>query len=191
MLGIEGSRGLSHPKVDQRAGLPRGTSSYYFRTRKALLLATAERISDLDAADLSMMAELSGDEPASYSGTLGLARLVMLSGTEPWLTRSRARYEIILRTNREPDLAATMSNMGLRFYGLARDVITQWHPAQSQPDAMLIDEQAAMVLTYIQGVMMSFVQGYPVVTEPERLDRHIQAILRSIITDTQADNGSP
>jgi AcrR family transcriptional regulator len=189
VLGTEGSRGLSHPKVDQRAGLPAGTTSYYFRTRKALLLATAERISELDEAALSKMAELGADGSAGYSGTLGLARLVMRSGTGPRLTRSRARYEIVLRANRDPDLAATMIKMGLRFYSLARDVITKWHPVQPPPVAALIDEQAVMVLTFIDGVMMSFVHGYPVVSDAEHLDHQIQAILRSVATDNPRGNG--
>jgi hypothetical protein len=153
------------------------------------LLATAERIREVDEAALSKMAELGADGSADYSGTLGLARLVMRSGTEPALTRSRARYEIALRANRDPDLAATMIKTGLRFHSLARDVITKWHPVQPPPDAALIDEQAVMVLTFINGVMMSFVHGYPAVTDAEHLDDQIQAILRSVTAGTRARSG--
>lgn len=169
--------------MDRRAGFPDGTTSYYFRTRKALLLATAERISDLDAEDLSMMAELGDSGSAGYSGTLGLAKLVLLSGSEPWLTRSRARYELVLAAHRDPDLTNTIIQMGLRFYSLAREVILQWHPVEPPPDAALVDEQAAIVLTFIDGVMMSFVQGYPIVTDAAYLERRIQGILRSIAAD--------
>jgi len=90
-LGNQGSRGLAHAKVDTRAGMPGGTTSCYFRTRDALLLGIAERLDGRDTGALSMLSELGDDGAAGYSGTLGLARLVMLSGTEPWLTRSRAR----------------------------------------------------------------------------------------------------
>lgn len=37
LLGTEGLRALTHARVDQRAGLPRGSTSNYFRTRAALL----------------------------------------------------------------------------------------------------------------------------------------------------------
>ena len=158
--------------------MPAGTASYYFRTRKALLKATAERVSELDEADLSMMTELAQGGDAQYSGTKGLAQLVILSGTEPWLTRTRARYELMLAARREPELTASMLQFGAKFYGLARDVIGQWHGAQV--DSTLIDEQALTVLTYVNGVMMTFVHGIPVVTDAEHLDRRIQAILRSI-----------
>ncbi len=170
--------------------MPAGTTSYYFRTRKALLLATATRISDLDAEDLSMMAELGDNGAAGYSGTLGLAKLVMLSGTEPWLTRSRARYELVLGARRDPDLAKAMIEMGLRFYSLAREVIVQWH-AEPPPDATLIDEQAVTVLTFIDGVMMSFVHGLPVFTDATHLDRRIQSILRAVAADPGAGSAMP
>ena len=185
LLGTEGARGLSHPRVDQRAGVPAGTASYYFRTRKALLKAAAERIGELDFADLSMMAELADGDNAEYSGTIGLARLVMLSGTEPRLTRSRARYELTLAGHRDPDLGATTLEIGMRFYGLARDVIAQWHPDDPPPEPALVDEQAVILLTFISGVMMSFVHGYPAVTDAEHLDYLIQAILRSVTTARQ------
>jgi DNA-binding transcriptional regulator YbjK len=178
LLGAEGARGLSHPRVDKQAQMPAGTASYFFRTRKALLQATAERVSELDEADLSMMTELADADAAKYSGTKGLAQLVILSSTEPWLTRTRARYELMLAARREPELAVSMLEFGAKFYGLAREVITKWHEAPV--DAAVIDEQAVTVLTYVNGVMMTFVHGFPVVSAADQLDRRIQAILRSV-----------
>jgi AcrR family transcriptional regulator len=37
LLGREGVRALTHLRIDQHAGLPKGTASNYFRTRAALL----------------------------------------------------------------------------------------------------------------------------------------------------------
>lgn len=180
LLGTEGARGLSHPRVDRHAGMPAGTSSYYFRTRKSLLQAAAERMTELDVADLSMMSELAHDETTGYSGTRGLAGLVMLSRNEPWLTRTRARYELLLAAHRDPDLNNAMLQFGIRFYGLARDVVAQWHHDDPPDDPAAIDDQAMLVLTFVNGVMMSFVHGYPVVSDAEQLDVRIRAILRSV-----------
>src|SRR6516225_5861294 len=47
ILADEGVGGLTHRQVDDRAGLPAGTTSNYFRTRQALLEATAARTVDL------------------------------------------------------------------------------------------------------------------------------------------------
>jgi AcrR family transcriptional regulator len=44
LLGTEGLRGLTHARVDERAGLPKGSTSNYFRTRAALLDGVADRM---------------------------------------------------------------------------------------------------------------------------------------------------
>jgi AcrR family transcriptional regulator len=155
-----------------------GTTSYYFRTRDALLLGIAERLDEHDTGALSMLSELGDDGAAGYSGTLGLARLVMLSATEPWLTRSRARYELILATRRDAAVAARIVDYGLHFYALTRDVVAQWH-TESVP-IELIDEQTAMILTLINGIMLSFVAGFPAIADAGRLEHHIQAMLHGI-----------
>ncbi|MET9229228.1 TetR/AcrR family transcriptional regulator [Lentzea sp. NPDC003310] len=42
LLGTEGLRGLTHARVDDRAGLPKGSTSNYFRSRAALLDGVAD-----------------------------------------------------------------------------------------------------------------------------------------------------
>jgi AcrR family transcriptional regulator len=44
LVGTKGLRALTHVRVDERAGIPRGSTSNYFRTREALLLGVADRI---------------------------------------------------------------------------------------------------------------------------------------------------
>lgn len=50
LLGTQGLRALTHARVDERAGLPKGSTSNYFRTRKALLLGVRGRLADLDTS---------------------------------------------------------------------------------------------------------------------------------------------
>lgn len=178
LLGRDGSRGLSHPRVDRHGGLPTGTTSYYFRTRKALLHGVAERLRELDLADLSMMDELSEHFVPDYAGTMGLARLVMLSAQEPYLTRTRARFELILHARRDPDLAATTRSYGLQLYRLAREVIARWYGDTATP-ASHIEERAVAVLTYISGVMFSVVAGTPVISDADDLDIQIRQLLHT------------
>lgn len=139
--------------------------------------AIAGRITELDLADLSMMTEVADDDSAGYTGTLGLARLVILSGTEPYLTRTRARFEVILSARTDPEMADVMVAYGVRFYAMARDVIARWY--DGHPDAVrLVDERSVMVMTFISGVMTSYVHGQPIVTEADQLDAMIRHILR-------------
>lgn len=44
LLATEGLRALTHARVDERAGIPRGSASNYFRTRVALRTGVAQRI---------------------------------------------------------------------------------------------------------------------------------------------------
>lgn len=44
LVGAEGLRALTHARVDHRAGLPRGSTSNYFRTRSALLAGVVDFI---------------------------------------------------------------------------------------------------------------------------------------------------
>ena len=157
--------------------MPDGTTSFYFRTRQALLHATASRIADLDLADLSLMSELAHDESTGYSGTLGLARLVMLSGTEPYLTRTRARFEILLAARSDDHLASTMSRGTGQFVALAREVIEQWYRSDPSTPDDLIDQRAVMVMTFISGVITTFMQGTPVISDARDLDSMIRHIL--------------
>ena len=177
MLGSNGVHGVSHPKVDERADVPPGTASFYFRTRKALLQAIASRLAELDIADFSLMAD---SQSTQFTGTAGLARIVMYVNSEPWLTRAKARYELALLAGRDSELAEILDESAGRLYGLARDVVTQWHTGESTPDPALIDDQATATLAFINGVMLTFVAGQPAVDDPVHLDRLIQGVIAGI-----------
>ena len=56
LLADDGAKGLSHLKVDRKAVVPDGTTSFYFRTRSALLRAVAERLAEQDLASLQSIA---------------------------------------------------------------------------------------------------------------------------------------
>lgn len=172
--------GVSHPKVDEHAGVPAGTTSFYFRTRRALMHALASRLAELDVADFSMMAELAADHATQFTGTAGLARIVMYVNSEPWLTRAKARYELALLAGRDAELAAALSESADRLYALARDVVTRWHPVGSAPDPALVDDQAIATLAFINGIMLTFVAGQPAVDDAEHLDRLIQGVIAGV-----------
>jgi hypothetical protein len=144
------------------------------------LHAVATRLTELDVADLSLMTELADDQSTEFTGTAGLARIVMYSAKGPWFTRAKARYELLLLAGRDPELAATISQSSDGFYTLARRVVAQWHPADSAPDPALIDDQAIAALALINGVMMTFVAGRPVVDSSEHLDRLIQGVITGV-----------
>jgi hypothetical protein len=85
-----------------------------------------------------------------------------------------------LLASRDPKLAATVNESAEGFYALAREVVAQWHPADSAPDPALVEDQAIATLTFINGVMMTFVAGRPAVDSAEHLDRLIQSVIAGV-----------
>lgn len=103
-LAREGGRGLTHRAVDRAAGLPEGSTSYYFRTRERLVGAVAERMSDLDRELLPALPASSADAFAD-----GLAEAVAeLLG--PRRDRLLARYELVLEATRRPAVRDVMTS---------------------------------------------------------------------------------
>jgi DNA-binding transcriptional regulator YbjK len=97
-LAREGSRGLTHRAVDRTAGVPEGSTSYYFRTRLDLLRAIVRRMSELDTASLPALEHADGGEfeEAFTAAVQGL----VTDGRE----RQLARYELTLEATRRPEL---------------------------------------------------------------------------------------
>ncbi|MFD8828405.1 TetR family transcriptional regulator, partial [Streptomyces sp. NPDC059605] len=53
LLAERGMRGLTHRAVDERAGLPQGSTSNYARTRQSLLEAAVRRLAEREARVLT------------------------------------------------------------------------------------------------------------------------------------------
>jgi DNA-binding transcriptional regulator YbjK len=118
LVAERGMRGLTHRAVDARAGLPTGSTSAYYRTRKALIEALVRRIADLDRVDLERGSLPADAEPAAFSGRLGPAELDQLAGQiaallDQWLTTGRtrtlARYACLLEATHHPELRTILA----------------------------------------------------------------------------------
>lgn len=53
LVGTQGLRALTHARVDERAAVPKGSTSNYFRTRDALVAGVVARLAELDTAGVS------------------------------------------------------------------------------------------------------------------------------------------
>jgi DNA-binding transcriptional regulator YbjK len=176
LLAEDGMKGLSHLKVDRRLGVADGTTSFYFRTRSALVDAVAERVTDLDLIELS-----TATRPApAAQGPSGLARLVMASATGEPLARTRARHELALQANRDPELAAVLRRNSDRFSGLIRDFVVRMQSGDNALAPAVIDEQTYVLTTFIGGVLLSFAAGDATLIGAEQLDRIMTALVAGI-----------
>ncbi|MCA4721327.1 TetR/AcrR family transcriptional regulator [Mycolicibacterium fortuitum] len=170
LLAREGIKGVTHLKVDRKAGVPDGTTSFYFRTSAALMRATANRIADLDLADLT-----AATGSGAHGDVRGLARLVIRSGTGARLVRSKARYELVMPSSRGANLAEAFSRNQERFLELHRNVVAGLCPADTDP--ALIDEKAYVLLTFISGLMLALARGDRTISSDEQLYGIITAIV--------------
>lgn len=102
LIGHEGVRALTHARVDERAMLPLGSTSNWFRTRRALLAGVVDWIAEQERADVDPAQLLAIDSVEGLvDGLCGLAE--RLSG--PWAARTKARYALFLELSADPDLA--------------------------------------------------------------------------------------
>lgn len=120
-LAGEGMRGLTHRAVDRAAGLAEGSTSYYFRTREALIFAALARMAEQDAADVGELADF-GATP-TVDGLAGL----MAGLVRRWLTvgrtRTLARYELTLESTRRPELRARLVEHGTGFLDMGEKLL--------------------------------------------------------------------
>lgn len=178
LLAEDGVKGVSHLKVDRKAGVPDGTTSFYFRTRSALLQAVAIRISELDLEDLTAAARSQSSPDAVTGGhPSALATLVMRSARGARLVRTKARYELALQAVRDPLLDEAFRSYRDQFHALIRDVVLQLRPAEADPDQALADRQAYVVMMFISGVMQASAGGDRRIRSAEELDGLISGIV--------------
>jgi AcrR family transcriptional regulator len=112
LLGAEGVRALSHARVDERAGLPPGSTSNWFRTRRALLAGIVDWMAERERADL---------DPAAMPAIAGVDELIeaLSAMTElqagPFAARTRARYALFLELADDPELGGPMRRQRREF----------------------------------------------------------------------------
>jgi AcrR family transcriptional regulator len=195
LLADDGARGLSHLKVDRAAGVPDGTTSFYYRTKSALLHGIADRIAELDlaalAAVVSATANSAGQSPQGPQQASRLATAVFNASREPALSRTKARIELSLHADRDPALAAKIQVYFERFQEMIRDVVAGL-TLDDGSDAALLKRQQFAVMMFIGGVMAGLAMGFHTVDSAEQIDHHIAAIIAGehatpIVTPTHRD----
>ncbi|WP_410644132.1 TetR/AcrR family transcriptional regulator [Amycolatopsis sp. lyj-346] len=166
VIAAEGMRGLTHRAVDRAAGLPVGSTSYYARTRAALLELTIARIVVLDQV------------PLSAGGGGGLAEFVAgyaFEAITAGRTRMLARYEFALEATRRPELRAAYDEGGLQIRHQAAAVLK----AAGSTDP---SRHARIVVDWMEGTIFGALAGTGSLAPPtfESLLTSAQEILAGI-----------
>ncbi|GAA4968562.1 TetR family transcriptional regulator [Kineococcus glutinatus] len=150
VLATDGARGLTHRAVDARADLPAGSTSYYFRSRTALLGACVDDLAARDHADLDRMAPLLA---ATDADTLAE---VLADVLHRWLGADRerhvARYELSMEARRRPELAEALHRGGTAIRARVADVLA----GLGAPDPV---ERAHWLVACLDGILFDRLVG--------------------------------
>lgn len=183
LLAEDGPRGLSHLKVDRRAEVPDGTTSFYYRTRTALLHGIADQLSRYDA---EAFAEAFDDAPNSSGDVIAgvLAGQILSIREEPQQSRTRARLELTMLARRDADLASEFVQMDARFRALAERLVIATQEGTGLPlDRGLCEEQSSVLLAFLMGLVFAFANDSPQELSRDDLQRQIRAVIVGVATE--------
>ncbi|CAO0825705.1 TetR/AcrR family transcriptional regulator [Streptomyces microflavus] len=167
-----GLRGLTHRAVDTAAGLPAGSTSYYFRTRSALISACYLRLAALSVADVDRwQAEHGAPDPDSAAEAL--AALL-----HHWLTaaqdRQLARFELSLEATRRPELRADLETAGLA----ARSRATTLLASLGAPRP---EQSAELLVAWTDGLLYDRLAGAPAASRPAPDVTELTSVVRRML----------
>lgn len=171
LVATRGLRGLTHRAVDAEAGLPPGSTSYYLRTRSALLTACVNRM-------------LARDVSASPPMDAGPPPLELLIEMTISLARDRphdliARYELSLEASRQPELRAVIDAGGRQL----RAMLAQLLDGLGVPDP---EEAAWPTAAMLDGLLYDRVAGAGGTLSPEAFEAAVRRSVTSLLEGLKA-----
>jgi AcrR family transcriptional regulator len=160
LVAERGLKGLTHRAVDERAGVPAGTTSNYHRTRTSLVDAVIARLEERDLAVWA--ADRDAPPPVDADGLAELlARyLGVFAGSQAALTRARFAVSVA-----EPEAIAAGH---ARFMALAEQMLTAAQVGRAP-------ERARWLADYCDGMLFHQVTARR--DEPLDLAPHRRALL--------------
>lgn len=127
-VGEHGIRALTHTRVDARAGLPKGSTSNWFRTRAALLAGVIEHLGE-EERTMAPTRDLTTPEDL-----VELVCSMIETASGPQAARTRVRLALSLEAAHNPDLLAPLQVQRATFVEWTADLLTQVgarHPEQA------------------------------------------------------------
>lgn len=104
LLGTEGLRALTHVRVDERAALPKGSTSNYFRTRAALMSGVVDWIAQRELPDVTATFT-----PASASDFIDAMCALYEFTTTTNRTLTTARLVLFMEASHNPEVRESLS----------------------------------------------------------------------------------
>jgi DNA-binding transcriptional regulator YbjK len=172
LVATRGLRGLTHRAVDAEAGLPPGSTSYYLRTRNALLTACVQRMLTRD------LTATRSPEPSEVPLEEFLAAMVLGLAHER-ADDLAARYELSLEARRRPELQDAIIQGGRQL----RDGLAGMLAALGIPDAA---EVAWPVAAMMDGLLYDRLAGAGTALSAEAYEHAVRRTLSALLAGLRA-----
>lgn len=128
VVGEHGVRALTHARVDAWAGLPKGSTSNWFRSRAALLAGVIEHLAEEERVIAPTQDVTTADDLVELVCTL------IETASGPQAARTRVRLALSLEAAHNPDLLIPLQVQRATFVQWTADLLTQVgarHPEQA------------------------------------------------------------
>jgi DNA-binding transcriptional regulator YbjK len=119
LLATGGLRALTHGRIDERADVPKGSTSNYFRTRAALLVGVSEWIVGRELPTVAMA--FSPRSPAELVDAM-CAALEVTTGANREMTT--ARLVLFMEASHNAELRVELSRARAVFEGVVVEAVT-------------------------------------------------------------------
>ena len=117
VLAEQGTHKLTHRSVDRHLGLPQGSTSYYFNSREALLMAAADALAQADTQDVLALGDAPDLSPLLALWTAPPARTRLLARLEQHRALFRHLGEAVMARRGEPNPQAAADEAIAHFEG--------------------------------------------------------------------------
>lgn len=111
LIGREGLKAVTHRAVEAAAGLPHGSTTYYFKTREQLIDAAVDRLVAIDHMAVDAIGHEIAMILAERKGELDYERIA--AGNTAWIQAAPemqlARFELYIAGTRRPEIRARMA----------------------------------------------------------------------------------
>jgi DNA-binding transcriptional regulator YbjK len=183
LLAEDGARGLTHLRVDRRAGVADGTTSFYYQTRSALLRGATDRVVQLDVADFTAAMNEATRDNKTESLLSQLAEQAMRTAVEPERSSARARFELLMVAARDPGLTGVFQNQMDQFVAISEEAVAQLQPANRPLDRELIREQAFAVVTFLGGFLFQLANGLARLENAKQLEGYLHTVIAGVAAE--------
>lgn len=167
LIADGGLRGLTHRGVDRAAGLPTGSTSYYARTRLALLELAITRMVELDQGDL-------GPVPRDVEAAATAIAALLYEALTEGRMRTLARYELALEASRRPELRAVYDRGGRRLRERAAAVLAQLGSAEPE-------RHVRVLVAWCEGLLLDAVVGAGGPPPRDELTSDVRDLLNTLL----------